>query len=113
MLPFYATSLTMEEEDDIRQAIADAPGEPLAKVRRRDDTNIACVLLDGWLTDRLETERKRKKTRPDTRHKMRLVCVLFTFEKKTRDGRADGRTDRRTSYRDATAHLKRKKTERR
>ena len=93
MLPFYATSLTMEEEDDIRQAIADAPGEPLAKVRRRDDTNIACVLLDGWLTDRLETERKRKKTRPDTRHKMRLVCVLFTFEKKHgTDGPTYGRT---------------------
>ena len=47
MLPFYATSLTMEEEDDIRQAIADAPGEPLAKVRRRDDTNIARVLVNG------------------------------------------------------------------
>ena len=27
-------------------------------------------------------------TRPDTRHKMRLVCVLFTFENNT--GRADG-----------------------
>ena len=38
-------------------------------------------------------------TRPDTRHKMRLVCVLFPFEKNT------GRTDT-TSYRDATAHLK-------
>ena len=36
-------------------------------------------------------------TRPDTRHKMRLVCVLFTFEKKTRDGRTDGPTDT-TSY---------------
>ena len=29
-------------------------------------------------------------TRPDTRHKMRLVCVLFTFENNT------GHTDRRT-----------------
>ena len=40
---------------------------------------------------------------------MRLVCVLFTFENNT--GPTDGRTDRRTdttSYRDATAHLKRK-----
>ena len=47
------------------------------------------------------------KTRPDTRHKMRLVCVLFTFENNT--GRTYGRTDGRTettSYRDATAHLK-------
>ena len=31
------------------------------------------------------------KTRPDTRHKMRLVCVLFTFENNT--GHTDGRTD--------------------
>ena len=57
-------------------------------------------------------------TRPDTRHKTRLVCVLFTFENNTghTDGRTDrptdGPTDRRTdttSYRDATVHLKRKK----
>ena len=59
------------------------------------------------------------KTRPDTRHKMRLVRILFTFENNTghtdlrtdgrTDRRTDGRTDRRTdttSYRDATAHLK-------
>ena len=35
-----------------------------------------------------------KKTRPDTRHKMRLVCVLFTFENNT--GHTDGRTDGQT-----------------
>ena len=37
-------------------------------------------------------------TRPDTRHKMRLVCVLFTFENNTghTDRRTDGRTDGRT-----------------
>ena len=51
------------------------------------------------------------KRRPDTRHKMRLVCVLFTFEKNAgpTDLRTDGPTDERTdtpSYRDATAHLK-------
>ena len=45
------------------------------------------------------------------KNKMRLVCVLFTFENNTgpTDGRTDGPTDRRTdttSYRDATAHLK-------
>ena len=53
-------------------------------------------------------------TRPDTRHKMRLERVLFTFEKKHEtdrrtDGQTDGKTDGRTdmtSYRDATAHLK-------
>ena len=48
-----------------------------------------------------------KQTRPDTWHKMRLVCVLFTFENNT--GHTDRRTDRRTdttSYRDATVHLK-------
>ena len=40
----------------------------------------------------------KKETRPDTRHKMRLVCVLFTFENNTghTDGRTDGPTDRRT-----------------
>ena len=43
---------------------------------------------------------------------MRLVCELFTFENNTghtdlrTDGRTGGRTDS-TSYRDATAHLKR------
>ena len=41
-------------------------------------------------------------TRPDTRHKMRLVCVLFTFKNNTgrtygrTDGWTDGRTDGRT-----------------
>ena len=35
------------------------------------------------------------RTRPDTRHKMRLVCVLFLFEDNTghTDLRTDGRTD--------------------
>ena len=63
-------------------------------------------------------------TRPDTRHKMRRVCVPFTFENNTghtdrrTDGRTDGRTDRRTdgrtdttSYRDATVHLKRQRSD--
>ena len=45
-------------------------------------------------------------TRPDTRHKMRLVRVRFTFEKKHgTDRRTNGWTDT-TSYRDATAQLK-------
>ena len=35
-----------------------------------------------------------QKTRPDTRHKMRLVCVLFTFKNNARP--TDLRTDRRT-----------------
>ena len=33
------------------------------------------------------------RTRPDTRHKMRLERVLFTFEKKTQDGQTDRQTD--------------------
>ena len=36
-----------------------------------------------------------KRTRPDIRHKMRLVCVLFTFENNT--GPSDGPTDLRTN----------------
>ena len=32
-----------------------------------------------------------EETRPDTRHKMRLVCVIFNFENNT--GRTYGRTD--------------------
>ena len=49
-----------------------------------------------------------ERTRPDTRHKMRLVCG-FSPSKITRDIRTYGPTDLRTdttSYRDATAHLK-------
>ena len=55
------------------------------------------------------------KTRLDTRHKMRLVCVLFTFENNTGRtyGQIDGQTDRptdwrmdTTSYRAAMVHLK-------
>ena len=50
----------------------------------------------------------KSKTRPDTRHKMRLVCVLFTFENNT--GPSYGRTDGHDLlYRDATAHLKRRR----
>ena len=47
-------------------------------------------------------EEGKKKTRPDTRHKMRLVRVRFTFENNTgrtygrTDGRTNGRTDGRT-----------------
>ena len=37
-------------------------------------------------------------TRPDTRHKMRLVCVFFTFQNNT--GQTDGRTDLRTDGHD-------------
>ena len=41
---------------------------------------------------------RRERTRPNTRHKMRLVCVLFTFENNTgpTDGQTDGPTDGRT-----------------
>ena len=68
----------------------------------------ACVCLEN-------EKNKRKVTKPDTRHNMRLICVLFTLENNTghTDGRTDGPTDLRTygrsdttSYRDATAHLK-------
>ena len=38
-----------------------------------------------------------QRTRPDTRHKMRLVCVLFTLENNT--GQMVGPTDRRTDGR--------------
>ena len=44
--------------------------------------------------------KKKERTRPDTRHKMRLVCVLspstITRDRRT-DGRTDGRTDRRAN----------------
>ena len=45
---------------------------------------------------------KMKKTRPDTRHKMRLVCELFTFKNNTghTDPRTDVPTDRRTDGHD-------------
>ena len=50
-------------------------------------------------------EERTRGTRLDTRHKMRLVCVHFTFENNT--GRTDGRMDgHNLSLRDATAHLK-------
>ena len=41
------------------------------------------------------------KTRPDTRHNMRLDCVVFTLENNTghKDGWNDGRTDERTDKR--------------
>ena len=42
----------------------------------------------------LKKEGSGEKTRPDTRHKMHLVCVFFTFENNT--GQTDGRTDLQT-----------------
>ena len=57
-------------------------------------------LLDLELERRYKSFRnvnRSKKTRPDTRHKMRLVCLLITFENNT--GRMDGPTDRRTDGR--------------
>ena len=46
-------------------------------------------------TGKFDVPRNNKdETRPDTRHKMRLVCVLFTFENNA--GRTYGRTDGRT-----------------
>ena len=62
------------------------------------------------MTDgRTDTTYYRDETRPDTRHKMRLVCVLFTLENNT--GRTDLRTDLWTDLRtdgrtDTTAPLK-------
>ena len=59
------------------------------------------------MKEKLKERKDVRETRPDTRHKMRLVCVLSTFENNT--GRTYGPTDRRTdttSYGDATAHLK-------
>ena len=59
----------------------------------------------------IKNDTNDRKTRADTRHKMRVVCVLFTFENNTgrtdlrTEGQTDGRTDT-TSYRDARAHLK-------
>ena len=52
---------------------------------------------DSWsLRDVITQIRNRDSriTRPDTRHKMRLVCELFTFKNNT--GHTDGRTDGRT-----------------
>ena len=49
------------------------------------------------MVSREEGRGRRKATRPDTRHKMRLVCVLFTIENNA--GPTDGPTDRRTDGR--------------
>ena len=75
-----------------------------------DDENVKCT-VSKYSTEYFGhyyiLKPESKKTRPDTRHKMRLVCVLFTLENNT--GRTYGHTDLRTdttSYRDATAHLK-------
>ena len=69
-----------------------------------------CAMEDIYCTRKKLVQKDGiQQTRPDTRHKMRLVCVLFTFENNT--GPTDLRTDLRTdttSYRDAKAHLKRK-----
>ena len=51
----------------------------------------ACSIFFAW---RYEKKSMRNLTRPDTRQKMRLVCVLFTFENNT--GRTYGPTDGRT-----------------
>ena len=48
----------------------------------------------GTQCDRLKDAFRCKETRPDTRHKMRLVCVLFTFENNS--GHTDQRTERPT-----------------
>ena len=62
---------------------------------------VLCRLL-GYIISPLVTtirydpkQKKSKKKRPDTRHKMRLVYILFTFENNTGRtyGPADGRTD--------------------
>ena len=49
------------------------------------------ALLRGIPVFYIHTRQNYEKTRPDTRHKMRLVCVLFTFEINT--GRTCGPTD--------------------
>ena len=33
VLPFYASSLTQEEQDDVQAAVVEPPAEPLASVR--------------------------------------------------------------------------------
>ena len=65
--------------------------------------------LTRWLGSCLAAELEQIETRPDTRHKMRLVRVLLIFENNMgrTDLWTDGRTDT-TSFRDATAYLKNK-----
>ena len=84
------------------------------KTARRRVVHEAKGLEGDW------REREMGGTRPDTRHKMRLVCVFSSFENNMgrtdlrTDGQTDRRTDRRTdtaSYRDSTAHLKTKRKE--
>ena len=35
VLPFYATSLTQEEQDDVQAAVLEPPSEPLAAVSNK------------------------------------------------------------------------------
>ena len=100
----------MQKRNEPRQAIRYVSQAEIAVI-----DGFALMLTDGHTdghTDRPSCRDARTHlTKPDTRHKMHLVCVLFTFENNTGRtygrtyGPTDGRTDT-TSYRDATAHLK-------
>ena len=68
------------------------------------------LFMNHPILDNLKDEKDPKhpkKTRPDTRQKMRLVCVLSTFKNNwgRTDRPTDGRTDT-TSSRDAMASKK-------
>ena len=59
------------------------------------------IFVKEVLGKKVGQQEKVPRTRPDTRHKMRLVCVLFTFDNNAgpTDLRTYGRTDQRTDGR--------------
>ena len=112
IVPMLATCRGANQAEATKGATKE-PTKETASVRRFG-TSLSSIIFRLEKRERQRERKKKKrkrKTRPDTRHKIRLVCVLSTFENNTGRtyGPTDGRTDRRTdttSYRDATAHLK-------
>ena len=82
------------------------PFQPSAEISRCSEISLCPIhqlkcsricFYDCFATSYMRIRRNMVGTRPDTRHKMRLVCVLFTFENNT--GHTDGPTDLRTDLR--------------
>lgn len=45
VLPFYASSLTQEEQDDVAVAMVEFPSTPMAQVRRKQIKVLCWILL--------------------------------------------------------------------
>lgn len=82
VLPFYASSLAPEEDDDVAAAMQEAPSEPLAEVNKRSpppSLPLATTLWNTWAWATVIPETKRKDERKANSCQLRATLDPWSF----------------------------------